>query len=134
MPKRLVLVIAAVLLAGGAGLLAYGSHLDNTFVDRFSECVKSSDESEPWWEMVPSCNSINDGRGLQVAGGALLAAGAATAVAGLVLHLRQKNASDAADPVTTRPCPACAEPIQREAKVCRFCGTDLSSSEAPAED
>jgi hypothetical protein len=26
----------------------------------------------------------------------------------------------------TRPCPHCAEPIQRAAKICRFCGRDVA--------
>lgn len=39
------------------------------------------------------------------------------------LQSRPPGAEDAA--ADTRPCPHCAEPIRRAAKICRFCGRDV---------
>ncbi len=42
----------------------------------------------------------------------------------LIESLQARDLAGVSTPGATRPCPFCAEPIQRAAKICRFCGRD----------
>jgi len=51
--------------------------------------------------------------------------GVLAGVAGLVTLATKGKSSDVQMP-TTKQCPFCAERIKQEAKVCRFCGRELT--------
>lgn len=64
-----------------------------------------------------------------LAGRAAIALGVLAAITGIVIVVLKKSSRGFAQPASTKKCPDCAETIQVEAKVCRFCGKVL---EAPA--
>ena len=47
-----------------------------------------------------------------------------------MVMLSNKNKRELIE-ATTKKCPNCAELIQREAKLCRFCGTKFDATSAP---
>jgi uncharacterized membrane protein YidH (DUF202 family) len=63
-------------------------------------------------------------------GRAAIALGVLAAITGIVIVVSRKSSRGFSQTASTKKCPDCAETIQAEAKVCRFCGKILETPAA----
>lgn len=100
------IAVGAVLLIIGAALVIYGIASINTVSSQVGAFLGDNDTT----------------------GMAAIGFGVFIGVVGFVTLLQRGSSSRKSETSTTRKCPFCAETIQAEAKLCRFCNRTLDAS------